>query len=215
MNKKNIFFIALLAFICIGTATTCAVLSKAGEKKKTNLPAAEANVLSKEDEKGEPAGGYFSFYGVDYPVYDPEQWTMINEELQKYEIHGKDLLNKLGVLTESQLKCTIEDVKKCLSELDVYNPNNYDANEYAVVCALNKVAGCFDYAGGSTVSQYVYMLSDGNPVVVSSNGRVRTNDGLIYVSGYGYNADGWTAEYIHDQEQLKAQKIKEETENNK
>lgn len=184
MNKKIIIFIAIFVSICIGTATTCVILSKAGEKSKSDEIKAEANVLMN-DEKGEPAGGYFEFYGEKYPVYDPEQWTMINNETQQFKMMGKELLNKLGVLTKSQLNCTIEDVKECLAKLDK------NAHQKEIIHELNKVAGCFDYVTGSGITYFVYNLSDGNSFQVIFGDCVEFDGKTVFMPGYGYNENGW------------------------
>lgn len=203
MNRKKLFVIAVLAVIFIGTTTTCVMLSKSGEKSKTNNAAAKADVLVKNAEKGEPEGGYFHYFGVDYPVYDSEQWNIINDELQKTEVRGKDLLNKLGLLTEKQRNCTMEDVRKCLSSLDK------DATQEDIIYALNEVAGCFTYAHGSGVVSYFYELSDNTGFSVVFD-YVTIDKKNVFISGYGYNADGWDSDWIKEQEALKALTLKDE-----
>ncbi len=209
MNKKTTLIIGLLLAICIGTISTCVVVSKAAKSEKSAKSATEANVPVKNEKNGEPAGGYFHYFGEDYPVYDPEQWTMINKELQQLKVRGKEILNKLGVLTEKQLNCTMEDVRKCLSELKTERLSLSEGDNY-VVSELNKVAGCFESAGGSGFTTYHYALSDGTGCIVQLGGIVSIGSDTVFIPGYGYNAEGWDMDWIEEQNRQKDLQIKDE-----
>ena len=156
-----------------------------------------ASTMIRPDETQEnemPKYGYFYYNGNAYAVRTEEQRKII-DEYEFGHIPAGDVLVMLGEMDESdrEKERTLKAVEKALSKL------SKDASQSAIVSTLDQVLGGCDEYGGSGIEHYVYNIPGEGSIVVSlGSARWHNEDSseqkVIFVSGMGFKAEGWTFE---------------------